>query len=328
MKNTKFFTLFLIFIKTSLLQTTTFVEKTEFLLGTIFEIKIEKVKNDQKILDQTVEFIREMENKFSVFKRDSEVSKLNKLKKYKVSEDVLEVIKKAIEISKLTDGAFDITCKPLIDLYKLKSKKNQLPDEKEIKRVLKNIGWEKIKISEKEVILEKEMEIDLGGIAKGYIVDRVVEFLKNKGIKNGLVNAGGDIYCWGKNPEGEEWKIGIENPFKEGEIIAIFSITDRGIATSGNYKRFYKVKNLKIGHIVNPITGNIVFNSPVSVTVIGPNCTEADGLATGIFVLGVSKSLKLMNKLKNFEYFIIDRNGKIYMSPNFPVFQKSSGSNK
>jgi len=297
-----------------------FVERTEFLLGTVIQIKIEKVKDSDKILNSAFELIKNFEDRFSIFKQESEISKLNKYKKLKVSSDLLNVIKKAIYISEITDGAFDITCKPIIDLYKEKSKENKTPAEKEIEEVLKNVGWRKIKIKDDFVILSDNMEIDLGGIAKGYIVDKTFQFLKSNGIKNGLINAGGDIYCWGFNEKGEKWKIGIENPFEEGKIIGIFEITDKGIATSGNYKRYLEIKKKKIGHIINPKTGLPTGENIASVTVIANDCTIADGFATGIFVLGIEKGLKVINKLKDVECLIIDKNRKIYTSSGFPKF--------
>jgi len=297
-----------------------FVEKTDFLLGTVVQIKIEKIKNSDKILNSAFELIKNLEDKFSIFKEESEVSKLNKYKKLKVSADLFEIIKNAIYISEITDGAFDITCKPIINLYKEKSKENKIPTKREIEEILRKVGWKKIKIRDNLITIPDGMEIDLGGIAKGYIVDKVFQYLKSNGIKNGIINGGGDIYCWGLNENGKNWKIGIENPFEENKIIGIFGIKDKGIATSGNYKRYIDIKNKKIGHIINPKTGLPAGKDIVSVTVIAPNCTIADGFATGIFVLGIEKGLEIVNKLQNVECLIIDKNGKIYTSLKFPKF--------
>ncbi|MFN4226835.1 MAG: FAD:protein FMN transferase [Candidatus Ratteibacteria bacterium] len=313
----KIFILFLIKSIFCFPKEESFISRTEFLLDTIFEIKIEKIENTDTILNEAFDLVRRLEDKLSIFKEDSEVSKLNKYKKYKISDDVLEVIKKSIYISQITNGAFDITCKKIIDLYKSKSKQNTLPTEKEIKKVLTETGWKKIKITGNQIFLSNQVEIDLGGIAKGFIVDKVAKFLKSKGVKNGIINAGGDIYCWGVNPENKRWKIGIENPFEEGKILGTLEITNKGIATSGNYKRYIKIKEEKIGHIINPKNGLPIKNSIVSVTVIAPNCTIADGFATGIFVLGIEDGLNLVNNLKDIECLIIDKNRKIYKSKNF-----------
>lgn len=319
----KFFFLVFIFVHFyTFAENFKFLEKKEFLLDTIFEIKIEDVKNGEEILNEAFEIVKNLENKLSIFKENSEISQLNKYKKYKLSREAIEVIKKSKYISEITEGAFDITCKPIIDLYKKKSKENKFPTGKEIEEVLKRVNWKKIEFKDDYVILPDGFEIDLGGIAKGYIVDKVTEFLKSKGIKNGLINGGGDIYCWGLNKEKKRWKIGIENPFEEGEIIGVFEITERGIATSGNYKRYLKIKNKKVGHIVNPKTGKPVEEIPVSVTVIAPDCTTADGFATGIFVLGIERGLKIANKSGNIDCLIIDKDKRIYKSSNFPQIFK------
>lgn len=319
-KINNFFLVFIILNLNVFSEISKFIVKQEFFLDTIFEIKIEESKDAETILNSAFELVKNLENKLSIYNEKSEISELNKYKRYRVSPEVLEVIKKAIYISEITDGAFDITCKPIIFLYKKKNQEEQMPTEEEIKQVLKKVGWKKIEIKGNEVILKDGSEIDLGGIAKGYIVDKVAGFLRIKGIKNGLVNAGGDIYCWGKNPERKKWKIGIENPFDEGLIIGNFEITNRGIATSGNYKRYIKIKKQKLGHIVNPKTGFPVENIPVSVTVVAPDCITADGIATGVFVLGIEKGLKLINKIKDVECLIIDKDKKIYKSSNFPFF--------
>ena len=295
-----------------------FISETRTALGTFFQIKIEKKNNSSEIINQAFKKVEELEDKLSVFREGSDVYKINKYKKATVSPETIDVIKRSFEISRITEGAFDITCKPLINLYKKCGKEKRLPSKKEIKETLKKINWKDVKITGNEVVLKKGMEIDLGGIAKGYIVDKIVEFLKMKGIKNGLVNAGGDIYCWGKNPEGKRWIIGIRNPFYKDRIIGKISLTEKGIATSGDYEQYIKIKGKKFSHIVNPKTGKTVQNFPVSLTVIAPDCTTADGLATGFFVSGIKKAVEIANKIKEVEVLIVDENKKVYKSKNFP----------
>jgi len=289
-----------------------FISKQEIALGTFVEIKIEKSQGSEKLLERTFQKIKELENKFSIFNPESEISIINKKKKIKISEETKKVIEKAIEISKLTDGAFDITCKPLLDLYKHANKRNFPPSQSEIEKVLKKVGWEKIKIKGNYLFLKEDMELDLGGIAKGFIVDEIVSFLKKEGVKNGIVNAGGDIYCFGLNPEGRKWKIGIRNPREKDKIIEIIKITEKAVATSGDYERYLMIKGKKYGHIVNPKTGKTVEEFPASVTIIASDCTTADGLATGCFVLGAKKGIELLNQLKGIEGIIIDGDMKIY----------------
>ncbi|MCX8082270.1 MAG: FAD:protein FMN transferase [bacterium] len=297
-----------------------YISREEPALGTFISITTEKTPNCEIILDNAFSLIKDIEKKFSRFISDSEISRLNRNKKIDASEDLIYVIKKSIEISRITGGAFDITVLPLIKLYKESEKKGIPPSAEEIKHILKYIGYKKIKIKDKYILIPEGTELDTGGIAKGYIVDKVALFLKQQGLKNGLINAGGDIYCFGKNPDGEKWKIGIRDPFNKEKTLKILYLSNCGIATSGDYERYLSIKGKKYGHIINPLTGKTVQNFPVSVTVIAKDTTTADGFATAFFVLGVEKSIRLANNLEGVDTFIIDGNGRYYESKNFSKF--------
>ena len=313
----KFFSLllFFLFIQTGYSE---LKSETRIALGTFFQITIEETKDNKEILNQAFKKVDELEKKLSIFEKESEVSKLNKNKSASISNETIEVIKKAIEISKITDGAFDISCKPLVDLYKKCEKSGKPPGEEEIKNTLTKVNWKNIEIKGNNISLKDGMEIDLGGIAKGYIVDKAVEFLKSKGIKNGLVNAGGDLYCWGNNPSGKKWKIAIRDPFEKEKTIGKIEITEKGVATSGDYEQYVKIKGQKFSHIVDPRNGKTVQDFPVSITIIADDCITADALATGFFVIG-TKSIEIANKLKDVEILIIDKDKKNYKSKNFPL---------
>jgi len=297
-----------------------FTSREEPAIGTFVSITVEKSSNSEKILDGAFSLIRQLEKRFSVYIPDSELSQLNIKKKIKASDDLKYVIEKSIYISRLTGGAFDITVLPLIKLYRAAEKRGMPPSDKEIRNILQYTGYEKIKIKGNMIEIPSKTELDTGGIAKGYIVDRTAEFLKRQGMINGLVNAGGDLYCFGKNPEGRKWRIGIRDPFHKERIIKTLYVSDCGVATSGDYERYLYIKGKKYGHIINPLTGKTVQDFPVSVTVIAPDATTADGLATGFFVLGVEKGLALADGLKNIELFVIDGTGKSYESKNFSKF--------
>lgn len=296
-----------------------YISREEFGLGTFITITIEKSPYSETILNHAFDLIKKLEKKFSVFIPENEVSKLNKEKKIKASRELKDVVEKSIYISRKTGGAFDITVLPLIKLYREAEKKGIPPSQKEIEDVLKYTGYQKIKVKGNTIQIPDKTEIDTGGISKGYIVDRVVKYLKGQGIHSGLVNAGGDIYCFGKNPEGGKWRIGVRDPFNKNRILKTIYISEAGIATSGDYERYVYIKGKKYGHIINPLTGKTVQDFPVSVTVIAPDTTTADGFATAFFVLGVGKSLKIAEEM-NLGVFIVDGNGKIYESTKFSQF--------
>ena len=301
-------------------NTSTFVSREEPALGTFVSITVEKSSNSEKILDGAFSLIRQLEKKFSVYIPDSELSQLNIKKKIEASDDLKYVIEKSIYISKITGGAFDITVLPLIKLYRVAEKRGMAPSDKEIRDIMQYTGYGKIKIKGNMIEIPDKTELDAGGIAKGYIVDRTAEFLKRQGMIGGLVNAGGDIYCFGENPEGRKWRIGIRDPFHKGRIIKTLYVSNCGVATSGDYERYLYIKGKKYGHIINPLTGRTVQDFPVSVTVIAPDATTADGLATAFFVLGAEKGLALADKLKDVGLFVIDGTGKSYESKNFSKF--------
>ncbi len=295
-----------------------YVAREELAMDTFVKITMEKSSDDEAILNEAFSRISELEKVFNVHDPDSEISRLNRLKKSEVSEELLHLIKKSITVSKVTGGAFDITVLPLMNLYRNAEKRGTPPSEQEIRKTLEHVGWERIGIRGNTVIIPES--IDMGGIAKGYIVDRTAEFLKEKGVRSALINAGGDIYCFGKNPDGRKWKVGVQDPFRKDGIRQIVRLTDYGIATSGDYERYLKIKGKKYGHIVNPRTGESVQNYPAGVTVIADNAATADGFATAFFVLGIEKSIELANMEKNLEVLLIDDKGKIHESRNFSKF--------
>jgi len=164
------------------------------------------------------------------------------------------------------------------------------------------------------------MQIDLGGIAKGYAVDKAVEALKKNGIKRALVNAGGDLYALGTNRQGEEWQIGIQDPREKDKIVDIIRVEDKGVATSGDYIRYFTLEGRRFSHIVDPRTGLTVQDVPMSVTIVGPEATSTDALATGVFVLGPEEGMKLINSLPEVEGMIISEGMKKITSRGWDQF--------
>lgn len=262
---------------------------TGLAMGTVVEISVaDKDKSPEaieKAIDKAHERIKEIEALMSSYLEDSDVSRLNRLGKGEytlVSDETLEVIRTSIEFSELSEGAFDIT---------LVNFRNILVDEEE-----RAVGFAVAK-----------MKIDLGGIAKGYAVDEAIEVLKKEGIKDAMVNAGGDIYCLGTKANGKPWVIGIKHPRKPGQILTTLEIRDQAIATSGDYEKYYMIDDKRYCHIIDPRTGRPVQNDVMSVTIIAPTCLEADALATAVFVLGRNKGLKLIDNLDRVEGMIISQ---------------------
>lgn len=296
-----------------------FYHRTYLLMGTFVEITIPE-KNDE-LLEETVVKMKSLEALMSIYKKDSEVSQINSLEKdklKKVSPEVYEVIERAVYFSKITDGAFDITVASLLKLWHFEGGElKEIPSQEKINEALKSVGWQNITLTpEKEISFTKEnMRIDLGGIATGYIVDKGITYLKEKGVKSALINAGGDIYCLGEKDNGEPWGVGIRNPRKKNEVIGMLKLKDKGVTTSGDYEKFFILKGKRFCHIINPQTGYPVDNPVIQTTVIAETCTDADALATALMVMGKEKGLKLIENLPNTEAVIIEeKEGKLNIS--------------
>ncbi|MCM8781167.1 MAG: FAD:protein FMN transferase [Candidatus Omnitrophica bacterium] len=272
--------------------------ETRLLMGTYVEV----VSPEKRAIPIAFEEIKKIENLLSKYKEDSEIARLNKYGSLKVSPQTLDVLKIAKNFWLVTDGAFDITVGPLVKLWGFMDRKYHLPEQDEISKALDFVGMDKISINEKENMVKLKnlgMQIDLGGIAKGYAVDSAVKRLRENGIKSCLINAGGDIYCLGDN-FGSPWRVAIQHPDREGFLDYLY-LKDRAVATSGNYEQYFIKADKRYTHIFNPKTGYPVDLDISSVTVIASDCTTADALATAIFVLGKDKGRKLLEKFPDVE---------------------------
>jgi thiamine biosynthesis lipoprotein len=297
------------------------LKQTEMIMGTLVEITV--IPANEKAIRQAFEALKKVDALMSTYKEDSEISILNREGKAQVSEETLEVIEDAIKFSNLTDGAFDITCRPLINLWKKAKKEEKIPAEEEIEEAISLVGYQRIILEGNQIRLEKKgMQIDLGGIAKGYAVDKAIEALKKNSIKRALVNAGGDLYGLGTDPQGEKWQIGIQDPRDEDKIIDIIKVKDKAVATSGDYRRYFTLKGKRFSHIVNPKTGLTVQDVPMSVTIIGPDATTTDALATGVFVLGPEEGMRLIESLPEVEGMIISEGMKKFTSQGWEEFME------
>jgi thiamine biosynthesis lipoprotein len=288
-----------------------------------------------KAIDKAFGEIEEIDRLMSNYKEDSEISKANRLRageRMLISPETFDVIQRAIGFSKLTSGAFDITVEPSLKLWGFFSTGvTHEPRHYEIKKVLELVGYDKILLDEKKGTIgftKEGVRVDLGGIAKGYAVDKAIEVLKNYGIKNALVKAGGDIFAMGILPTSYGWLIGIQHPRKEAEYLTIMELENKAVSTSGDYERYFIINNKRYSHIIDPRTGYPKSNIPASVTVIAQDSTTADALATAIFVVGPEKGLKLIESIHGVEVMIVsEKRGTLIIdkSKEFDKYLKLKG---
>jgi thiamine biosynthesis lipoprotein len=269
----------------------------------------------QKIIEGSYLKIDELSKIASNYDPESSISILNKNGFIEnAPKELLEIINLSKSYNETTFKAFDITVEPVLKLWAggLWEKSEEIQKQK-IGETLALVGSDMIMVDGTSISYEKKgMEATLGGIAKGYIVDRMIDFIKSNGIKNALVNAGGDIATLGSKPTGEKWIVSLENPDNLEEKIVSFAISGEAVATSGNYFRYFDSKK-EVHHIIDPRTGYSA-NLCISATIIAPNATVADILATSVFVLGPVEGMKLVEKLDGVEALIIDNDRNIFRS--------------
>ena len=303
-------------------------------MGTIYHVKVitmaapNKIKLKEKIDDRLKTINRSM----STYLPNSEISRFNTLdettRTFEISSDFWEVIHVARQIYDLTEGAWDGTVAPLINLWGFGSQPSnpKVPTDAAIQRLRPMIGFHLIDFPTDRHLEKKRKNVtlDLASIAKGYGVDVVAHLLETLGYKRYLVEIGGETYASGRRLDGGYWQVGINLPDRQARFDTIYKVVplfNRAIATSGDYRNYFEVDGKFYSHILDPRTGYPVTNGIVSVSVLADTCTVADGLATGIMVMGVEKGLSLINRLAGVEAFIIVRteDGRFddHLSQNF-----------
>ena len=269
----------------------------------------------QEAINAAFTRMEEIGNVASTFDENSQAFKLNRDGYLdNPSPNLVELVKQSIEYSELTNGSFDITVQPLLDLWAGGLwKENPETQQKRIDEVLELIGSDKIEVTSSRISLKAEgMKITLGGITKGYAADEALKVINKMGIKHALVAVGGDVRPLGTKPDGELWQITLVNPDNPQESLATFKFAQKSISTSGNYERYFS-PDKEVHHIINPASGYSA-SECISVTIIAESGVQADALATGVFVMGPDAGMKLVESLKNVEAFIVDSERVIHRS--------------
>lgn len=291
-------------------------------LDTVISIQIYD-SSDEALLDHCVELCEQYEGQFSRTIETSEISLINNAggNAVEVSEETIKLIKKGIYYGDLSSGAFDITIGSVSSLWDFTSENAVPPSDEAIATALAHVNYENIIIENNTVRLtDPYSKIDLGAIAKGYIADRIKDYLESEGVKHALINLGGNVLAIGNKLDGSDFNIGIQTPFDlEAGPITSAKINDQSIVTSGNYQRYFEYENTLYHHILDPATGKPCNNGLNSVTIITDSSLTADALSTTCFVLGPEKGMKLINQLDNVDAIFIDENNNITYSRNFQV---------
>lgn len=292
--------------------------QTALLLDTIVSVTCYGEGSDEAA-NAAIDEIKRIEAIFSPYIETSEIYNINHnahSAPVKVTDEVMSVLKEALRICALTDGAFDITIKPLVDLWNIKAENPSVPSPDAIAEAKSKVDWTKVELSDGTVRLGAEgMMLDLGGAAKGYAADCAVKVIRDHGIKDAILDLGGNVYAMGSSEKGSPWRIGLQDPDgKRGEYFKAEELSDLSCVTSGSYERYFESGGRIYHHIINPKTGYCADEGLISVSVIGKSSFEADMLSTAIFVMGAEEFEKIKDNFDIVKYIIVDKtnNWKAY----------------
>ncbi|WP_163707634.1 FAD:protein FMN transferase [Mangrovibacterium lignilyticum] len=295
-------------------------------MGSRFDITVvaENETEGNSYIDMAIGEIQRIEKLISSWDQNSQTSAINRnsgIIPVQVDPELFQLIERAIAISKLTDGAFDITYASMDRIWKFDGSMTEMPTPEAIQASVSKVGFEHLILNKADqtVYLDlKGMKIGFGAIGKGYAADKAKALLIANGAKAGIINASGDMNTWGTQPSGEDWEVGIVNPMNKNKVFAVLPLHQGAVVTSGDYEKYVKFNGIRYTHIINPQTGYPA-TGIISATVFAPKAELADALATSIFVMGIDVGINRINQLPNIECILIDEQGNIYSSDHIKI---------
>ncbi|MDO1511608.1 FAD:protein FMN transferase [Maribacter confluentis] len=301
-------------------------KRTMKLMGSRFDITV--VAKDpveaNGYIDLAVNEITRIEQLISSWDANSQTAEVNRnagIRPVQVNAELFELIQRAISISKLTDGAFDISYASMDNIWRFDGSMKEMPTAEEIKASVSKVGYQHIVLNKENstvFLKSKGMKIGFGAIGKGYAADKAKDVLIAKGVVAGIINASGDMNTWGKQPNGNEWNVAITNPMDKNKVFAVLPITNGAVVTSGNYEKYVTFEDVRYTHIIDPRSGYPA-TGIISVTVFAPKAELADALATSVFVMGKNVGLNRIEQLPKVACIIIDDKGNIITSKNIEI---------
>ena len=300
---------------------TPYQKNAGLIFGTTYNITYQ---SDEDLHKEVLAKLKEVDGALSMFNEKSTITKINNNEDVTPSEMFTDVFQLAQKISQETNGSFDITAAPLVNIWGFGFKKGEEPSKHAIDSLKALIGYQKVSYDGKRVVKkDPRITLDCSAIAKGYGADVVARLLDEKGIKNYLVEIGGEVVTRGISEKRVPWKIGVtkptEDPTETGDLQTVLNVTDKAMATSGNYRNFYYKGGKKYAHTIDPKTGYPVQHNILSATVLCDECARADAFATAFMVMGLERAKKVLEKNPDLMvYFIYDKNGQndVWFSPS------------
>lgn len=272
----------------------------------------------QEAVEAAIKEIQRLDGMWSVSSQTGEIYQINQQEQGDISEDTAKILEYAQRLYTETDGAFDISVYPLMELWGFTSQNYKVPSQEELEAILPKVNQSKIQIDfdGNKVTLAKGQKIDLGAIAKGYTSNRIMEIYKEHGVTSGMVSLGGNVQTLGEKPDGSLWGIGIQDPdSQEGDIIGALQLKDQAVITSGGYERYFEEDGVTYHHILDTRTGFPVDKGLVSVSIVSGDGTLADGLSTSLFAMGQEKALKYWRSHSDeFDAILVNKDRKILVT--------------
>jgi len=287
-----------------------------FAMDTIMDLTVYG-ESASELLTEARQLIQKYEGLFSVNIETSDVSRLNRAegKAVQVSPETYELIQKSIDISKETKGLFDISIYPLVRAWGFTKEEYRVPEPEELQRLLKRVDASKIQMgTDNRITLPQGMEIDLGGIAKGYLSQKLTELFRQGGAQAAVVSLGGNVQTLGKKPDGRPFTVGITDPSDGTSVLGTIRIGEKAVITSGSYQRYFEKDGKVYHHIIDKRTGAPAQSDLKSVTVIGEDGITADSLATALFVMGKEQAVEYAVSHPELQVVLVDTKSKIWIS--------------
>jgi thiamine biosynthesis lipoprotein len=301
-------------------------KRTTMLMGGRFDITIvaEDSASAEMHIDTVIREISRIENLISDWIPATQVSQVNAnagVRPVRVDQEVFELAERALELSRLTEGAFDISFAAMERIWKFDGSMIAMPSPESVRKSVEKVGYKNIVLDKENrtIFLKKKgMKIGFGALGEGYAADRCRDMMLKKGIKAGIVNGSGDMSVWGKQPDGSDWLIGINDPMNPGELFAVIPVLQGAVVTSGSYEKFVMLNGKRYSHIINPATGYPA-SGLTSVTVFGPSAERANGFSTSLMVMGKKAGLRFLSRFPEYSCLMITDSGKVFSSPNLGI---------
>ena len=271
--------------------------------------------NASAALEASVSEINRLDSLLSISSEKGEIYRINADKEGTVSEDVNALLSRSLELSQMTDGLFDCTIEPVMEAWGFTTQNFRIPSEEELEELLSHVDYKQVDLENSAVTIPEDVRLDLGGIAKGFTSSRVMDIFRKNGVTSGIISLGGNVQALGNKPDGNMWRVGIQDPHDLNSTFAVVEVADQAVITSGGYQRYFEENGQTYHHIIDPRTGYPAENGLISVTIISADGTLADALSTSLFIMGAEEASSFWKKHRDtFDAIMMKDDGTVMVT--------------